>query len=533
MLSRITLLCCALLSALQMPAQIRSESIRAIVNDQKLYELSLKCADDVKQFYTLNNFQTCWLLADQKKSNLQFLNGYVQQSEWLGLRKTDYYPDLFQNTEYPALAPGNATDSLITEIKYTDGAICFFHDLLTGNKPEMLLYNGLNYSPSCSEIVPLLVEYLNQNRFGELLNDIEPGDAIYLAIKKRMNFFQEIMAEQNFADAFITSQEIDSSNTQLITRLYQLGFIPASHPGLSQALLKQKIMAAQEFFNLPNDSALKSQLMHALNIPLANRVSALSAALNAQRWLTYIKKKSPHIITANIPSASLMLSENEKNILYSRIIVGKRSTPTPTLLAQITQVILYPYWYVPYKIATKELLPSIKENIRFLEENNFQVLDKNGRICDPSKINWQKLNRNNFPYTIRQSTGCDNSLGIIKLNLNSPYDVYLHDTPWKVLFKLNNRYFSHGCIRVEKAAEIARFVLKDNTSAIDTIEEKSCLKNQGPLVINASEKIPVIVLYHTAWTDSANQVHFYTDIYNKEQATTNKMNTGIGRIYNL
>jgi murein L,D-transpeptidase YcbB/YkuD len=226
-------------------------------------------------------------------------------------------------------------------------------------------------------------------------------------------------------------------------------------------------------------------------------------------------KKEDHFIVVNIPSASLILYEKGKPILESRIVVGKKSTPTPTLSSKIDQVILYPYWNVPNKIAAKELLPMIKRYPKFLEENNYQVLNKEGKLVDADSVSWKQLSRYNFPYQLRQSTGCDNSLGIIKLNFYNPFSVYLHDTPWKYFFSLNKRYFSHGCMRVEKAVELARYVIRGNTTTLDTLVDKGCVENQQPQTIAATEAIPVFVVYHTAWTDAHGRLSFHEDIYNR------------------
>ena len=134
---------------------------------------------------------------------------------------------------------------------------------------------------------------------------------------------------------------------------------------------------------------------------------------------------------------------------------------------------------------------------------------------DPYKINWQELSTSNFPYTIRQSTGCDNALGTLKLNFYNPYSVYLHDTPYKSLFLLNKRYLSHGCMRLEKPVELGHLILKNNRIAIDTITEKGCLLRQSPLVIPADEKMPVVVWYNPVDTDATGRVIFYEDIYRK------------------
>lgn len=250
-------------------------------------------------------------------------------------------------------------------------------------------------------------------------------------------------------------------------------------------------------------------------VPLKTRIEELNRTLNIFRWLRCARAQNEHIIVVNIPSANLLVYEPGKVTLESKVIVGQNTNRTPTLASKVTEVILYPYWNVPKKIATKELLPLIKKNPGYLDANNFQVVNENGKVVNPAAINWQELSAAHFPYTLRQSTGCDNSLGLVKLNFYSPFVVYLHDTPWKSLFQLNKRFFSHGCMRVEKAMDLARLVMKDNTAVIDTLTEKGCLYNQRPVTLAASEKMPVFVLYNTVWVDSAATVRFYGDVYNK------------------
>ena len=134
---------------------------------------------------------------------------------------------------------------------------------------------------------------------------------------------------------------------------------------------------------------------------------------------------------------------------------------------------------------------------------------------DPYSINWHAFSTKYFPYLIRQSTGCDNSLGLLKLDFYSPFGVYLHDTPIKSSFMLNMRYFSHGCMRMEKPMELGHLVLKNNAIAIDTLEQKGCLRNQSPIIVPADVQMPVIVWYNPVGIDTTGRVTFYNDVYGK------------------
>lgn len=514
--------CFILLLSVQLKAQLSADKLEQFLNSPSLSSNDLQYKNEVKEFYTANGFHSCWLASDSS-SQLPILSKYIKQSYSLGLWQDDYQPALFNAYNTSLLSVYNEQDSLLAEIKFTDAAIHFLHDVLVGNQPEYLSYNGLNYTASCNDIPRLLTTYIAAGRFSFLLNEVELKDAEYRTVKNKLNSFQQRIASADFKDAVVTSSKINSSNQPLLKRLYQLGLIDTDTAKLNEPAMKAAVKEAQNLFDLLNDGVLRSTIIEALNVPLATRVAVLQNTLNSLRWLSCIKQ-SGHVIVINIPSATLLLYEQGKVVLESRIIVGKRSTPTPTLSSKITEVILYPYWNVPYKIATRELLPVIKRYPGYLYENNYQILNMNGKVVDPADINWHALSPGYFPYVIRQSTGCDNALGLVKLNFYNPFSVYLHDTPGKFLFDTKKRYFSHGCMRLQKANEVAHYILRDNSIAIDTLEEKGCLNNKAPIVVPAREIIPVFVLYHTAWLDAEANVRFEDDIYNKVEAVKRKYN---------
>ena len=322
------------------------------------------------------------------------------------------------------------------------------------------------------------------------------------------------MDEVNFKETIITSnKKVNEANQPLHIKLYQLGLIDSAK-NIPANLLNQKIKEAQRQFSLLADGTLRSTTIRQLNVPLSVRLKQLNIAINYYRWL-YCLAQNQSVIVVNIPAAYLKVYRNDKVMLEMRMILGKPSTPTPTLASTVTEVILYPYWHVPYSIATKELLPAIKKNPGYIDAGNYQVLNKSGKIMDPYAINWQALSAKYFPYTIRQSTGCDNALGLLKLNFYNPFGVYLHDTPNKTLFMFGNRYYSHGCMRMEEPMKLGHLILKNNSIAIDTLEQKGCLRNQSPITVKANDRMPVVAWYNPAGVDSTGRVLFYEDVYGK------------------
>ena len=160
----------------------------------------------------------------------------------------------------------------------------------------------------------------------------------------------------------------------------------------------------------------------------------ITHALNEYRLVNRLAGQM--IVLVNIPSATLrVLDPAGRVILKCKVIVGSPRTPTPIFAANLTRVITYPYWNVPRSIAVKEFLPKIKKDPSgYLDAMKVQVISPRGKLISPEMIDWKSLSAKNFPYRLRQSTGCDNALGVIKFDLDSPYDVYLHDTNHRELF---------------------------------------------------------------------------------------------------
>lgn len=495
-------------------AQISPEQIGQILrNDAAIKKLSLQYPAEVKEAYSTFQYQTIWF---GHSSRIRELLQLFQQSANLGLNKNDYQNSAVQTIEKNPDGWNN-TDSVSMELRLTDAAIHFVKDISDGNAPLQLGYNGLNYHPGCNNIAGLLASAIQYNRLLTLPALAEQKTPEYISIKKLIIWFNKVMADSSFKEVIIKSTKASVNNKELLIKLYQLGLLDSATQKLQEKELKAKIKSAQELFNLPADSVLRSTLVFALNMSLRYRLEELKLAINSIRSL-YCIKQSSTVIIVNIPSATVLVYDHGKNILESRIIVGKRSTPTSTLCSKVTDVVLYPYWMVPYSIATKELLPAIKRNIGYLDAGNYQVINKAGKVMNPYSIDWQSLSRSYFPYIIRQSTGCDNSLGLVKLNFYNPFGGYLHDTPAKKLFAYNKRYFSHGCMRVQKAMELAHIVLRNNSIALDTLEDKGCLRNKAPIVVPADQQLPVFVIYSTAWIDANGRISFNEDIYRKLSA---------------
>ena len=496
-------------SAQIIPAQLR----QFVSNNKNINNAQAKHLSEIKEFYIGLNYQTAWIQKENKANYDIFLN-ILKQSAGFCLRESDYQFSFIEKLRNGNILLQDLNDSLEAEVRITDAAIHFYSDIAYGNIKPSFGYYGLGYIPGCWNITGLLADYTTKNNLQLLINQLSPALLEIKLIEKKAKEFLTVMADSNFREVIITSTKVNTANQPLVLKLYQLGIIDSVDTQITDNALKQKVREAQRNFTLLADGVMRSTIIAELNIPLAARLRQLNLSINYYRWLNCLIQNQP-VIVVNIPGTWLKVYHKNAVILEMRMIVGKKSTPTPTLASAVNEVILYPYWHVPYSIATKELLPSIKRNPGYIDAGNYQVLDKTGKIVDPYSVNWHALSTKYFPYIIRQSTGCDNALGLLKLNFYSPFGVYLHDTSNKSLFTLNKRFFSHGCMRMEKPMELGHLVLKNNHIAIDTLEQKGCLRNQSPIVVHADQHMPVIVWYNPAGIDSAGRVLFYEDVYDK------------------
>lgn len=246
--------------------------------------------------------------------------------------------------------------------------------------------------------------------------------------------------------------------------------------------------------------------------------------VNMERWRLEKKSWGSRYVFVNIPEFMLYMVENDSVVLQSRVIVGTPETQTPELSSRIECFVTYPYWHVPRKIAVEEYLPVIQVDTSFLTRNFFDVLDKKGNVLNKDSINWARFNKNYFPVVLRQRHGAENSLGIIKFVFDNPHAVFLHDTNTRKLFNSRSRAFSHGCIRMEKAIELAH-ILVTGAPGRESKYISKFLKEKAQHWVDVKNPIPIHLRYFTC-VFRGNSLKFYSDVYGKDEALYQMLHSG-------
>lgn len=253
--------------------------------------------------------------------------------------------------------------------------------------------------------------------------------------------------------------------------------------------------------------------------------STLSKALRGVISLDRMRQKTDTLekyVRINIPSFELFFFAKDSLKSHHRIIVGKVTNQTPTLVSNINRIVCFPFWKVPSSIAQKEVLPALKSNKNYLAKNHMKIMRGKDKEVNPDKVNWKKIKANTFPYTVIQQPGIDNSLGVIKFEFPNPYSVYVHDTPTKSLFQQSYRSYSHGCMRCEDPVALAKVMLqydslgkKANPLTADSLDSLLTLQHNYP--IRLLSQVPIFVEYQTVVADRFG-IYFHHDLYGRETA---------------
>jgi murein L,D-transpeptidase YcbB/YkuD len=270
--------------------------------------------------------------------------------------------------------------------------------------------------------------------------------------------------------------------------------------------LVEAVKRFQRRHGLTDDGVINRSVAAEMNVPIEKRIRQLR--LNLERWRWLPRNLGERYILVNIPEARLEVWDHGEVPITMRTVVGKQDTPTPIFNDVMTHVVFSPYWNVPPNIAEGETLPAIMTDPEFLNRQNMEILDVSGNPVDPSSVDLSDPKK----YRFRQRPGADNSLGLVKFMFPNQFDVYLHDTPADSLFARASRSYSHGCVRLERPVDLAKYVLRDQPEWTEERIETAMHAGEEQHV-KLKTPIPVYLGYWTARVSADGFVQFRKDIY--------------------
>ncbi|MET2984352.1 L,D-transpeptidase family protein [Aureibaculum conchae] len=265
---------------------------------------------------------------------------------------------------------------------------------------------------------------------------------------------------------------------------------------------------------LKADGLVGTNTANALSVSPYEYYQQIKASLERWRW----KDNWPSdYLFVNIPSYRLKVVNDYKVAKEYNVVVGSVKNQTPEIIDSLQYIIAYPYWNVPKKISLREILVKAKKDSTYLIRNNYEVIGKDKEKIDPTSVDWNEVNRSNFNYKFRQQGGSINALGFVKFIFPNKDAIYLHDTPTKSHFNRELRAYSHGCIRVQNALDLADYLLeKDkNRFTMDTVN--AYIKKRKEKWMPMKKNLPVFLYYVSVEADSIGKITFYKDIYKEDK----------------
>jgi murein L,D-transpeptidase YcbB/YkuD len=259
---------------------------------------------------------------------------------------------------------------------------------------------------------------------------------------------------------------------------------------------------------------LDARTINELNTPPAARIRQIKLTLERWRWIPHSFAQPPVVV--NLPEYRVRAMNPDGTVaFYKNVIIGKAyGHKSPVFEKEIQYVVFRPYWNVTPSIQRNEIVPHIQKDPNYIAKHNFEVVTPQGEVVTDNQVSPEVLDGiRSLHLMVRQKPGDTNSLGLVKIIFPNPDNVYLHGTDAPELFSPDVRDFSHGCIRVEKPADLVSWVLRNNPGW-DLERVKATMNGEkNNLQVNLVARIPVLIVYGTATVNEENQIRFFDDIY--------------------
>ena len=250
--------------------------------------------------------------------------------------------------------------------------------------------------------------------------------------------------------------------------------------------------------------------LQALNVSAAERLSTIRA--NIPRIAEYSKDLGDRYIVVNVPAQQIETVEGNRVFSRHNAIVGRPARPTPVVMTALSDIKFNPYWNAPASIVERDIIPKmLGGNSRILDQMNMKVFEGvGGPEINPKRINWRRAVVDNYHF--RQEPGGANAMATAKINFSSPFGIYLHDTPEQHLFESSGRFYSSGCVRVQKVAILLNWIL-NGQDGIDPNRIENLAESLERLDVTLATPPQLRVAYLTAWPTSGGLVAFRGDVY--------------------
>ncbi|WP_252111737.1 L,D-transpeptidase family protein [Gramella jeungdoensis] len=474
--------------------------------EPELYNLSA-----VASFYKENDYSPVWNQRELRED----LYRNIENIENEGLFFEDYHGDILQEL-LSSLDTNSKKENTFLEILLTDAFLKLSEDLATGKLNPKDLYEIWGTPLNEIDSKELLKKAISEGDIQKALDSVRPKHIVYHDLKKALKKFKRAGIEEDSITKIpdgklIRPGESDARIELVAKRLAELGYFKENVDSTNtnyNLKLQDAVKAFQQDHGLQVDALLGSTTIKNLNLTRRDRYHQI--LVNLERWRWYPRDLGEHYIIINIPHYKLSVVKNGDTIRSHRTMVGTQVRKTPVFSDEVGYIVYNPTWTIPPTIKKNDVIPGMRRDANYLRKKGLRVFDSDGNLVDPSTVDWSSSKP--LSYTYRQQPGASNPLGVVKIIYPNEYMIYLHDTPSKDLFQKNARAQSSGCVRVQDALDLAKYLLSDQEKYDDEkIEE--IIKSGKITEIPVTQ---VVKVHHFYWTviNEKDTTKFIDDIYN-------------------
>jgi L,D-transpeptidase YcbB len=511
-----------------------STRLRAIAAVGKLAGLRYPDFSDYRlhfqHIYDASNFSPVWLEGGQPTAQALGVIQAVTDSRRKGLDPEEYDASQWPGRMAAIKASGvNAETVADFDAALTAAAMRYISDLHIGRVDPSNFKFGIDIEQNKYDLPQFVTtKVIHAADVASVLAGAEPSYIGYKRTEAALEQYEQLAAKGDGAKVpdvqkSVAPGDAYPGSTELAARLRLLGDLPEGAAANVDAqkydpALADAVKHFQVRHGLASDGKLGKDTIRQLNVPLADRVVQLQDALERWRWLPPQFPQPPVVV--NIPEFALrVIGPDQQVALSMNVVVGKAvRTQTPVFAKDMKYIVFRPYWNVPPSIVRGETIPAIVKNRNYIRDKGFEVTDTSGRVITSGTISDDVLAQLRAgKLMVRQKPGPTNALGLVKFIFPNENNVYLHSTPAPQLFAQSRRDFSHGCVRVEKPADLAAYLLRNQPPW--TAERVQAAMQSGPdnQQVNLTTPVPVLILYQTAVVEPDNSVHFFDDIYGHDK----------------
>ncbi|WP_324750635.1 L,D-transpeptidase family protein [Sphingomonas sp. LY54] len=498
-------LCLAASLPALLPAEAHAQAAPWAESDAAI-EAALRSAGgsrDIRAFYKARDYRPLWIRGGTLGPAADSLLGLIASAEADGLDPDDYRPRALAEAIDDARG-GSAKDLAKAEMLLSRSFASYVRDVRRPRESGMDFVDK-ELVPATPTIAAVLEEAAAAASLESYVANSGWMHPIYGQLRKAATAHVSARGDDDIVVPGGPGLRRGAADERVTMLRYRLGLDPR---GPFDASVEQAVRDFQAAHGLPQDGIVGSRTLAALNggSPDSERI----LRVNLERARALPARPPRRYVLVDAAAARLWLYEDGKVRDTMRVVVGKPSEPTPMMAGVIRYAMVNPYWNLPPDLARKRVAAGVlKDGVGFLKTKGFEVLSDwsdNAVVVDPSTVDWQAAAAGRIELRARQLPGPANAMGKMKFMFPNDYGVYLHDTPEKDLLRKTDRRFSSGCVRVEDAPRLARWLFGKPLKVRAGDPEQR---------VDLSEPVPVYITYLTAAPDG-DRIAFRPDVYNRD-----------------